>query len=631
MSEDVLVTAAEVARLAGVGRAAVSNWRRRYADFPEPAQGTAASPRFRLAEVERWLREQGKLRERSPKDILLRALDTGRDETELFALLAGIAARIADPHSPVRLPDEVSTALQELAEASGPDLLEELCEHFFGLQQRQHLVTPPELAALMAELVAPAATVFDPACGTGRLLQEAAKRGATTVVGQELNESLAAFAQARLSLHAKVCVTVGDSLRADGFPSIRADAVLCNPPFAVREWGYEELSLDPRWEYGLPPKSESELAWLQHCLAHVRPGGLVVMLLTAGVAFRRPGRAIRQALLRRGSVRAVIALPGGVLMTTAAPLHLWVLRAPDASGAEPVLLVDATHHEPKRRGRVDWPALTASVLEPWRDFSATGTVTEIPGRQRVVEPIDLLDEDVDLTPGRRLPLPTPRFDVAELAASRDQVVERLGRLGELLPDVRAGGGGERVTTTLGDLAGAGALSLYQSPGRMELDENAAGPLVLTGRDVASGEAPTLRLAQLPAQEPIELRPGDIVVSLLAAGDGRPRPRVITDDGLLLGPNLHLLRVNTQRLDVEFVAGQLGTALAARATSSTVSGIHRLDVRRVEIPVLDLATQRRIGERFRLLREFRDSLRAVSEDGRELADALADGLATGVLS
>src|SRR5689334_23720976 len=57
------VTAAGIARMAGVGRAAVSNWRRRHADFPRPVGGTETSPSFALAEVESWLRKQGKLAE----------------------------------------------------------------------------------------------------------------------------------------------------------------------------------------------------------------------------------------------------------------------------------------------------------------------------------------------------------------------------------------------------------------------------------------------------------------------------------------------------------------------------------------------------------------------------------------
>ncbi|MFE0426814.1 restriction endonuclease subunit M, partial [Streptomyces sp. NPDC058953] len=57
------VTAAGIARLAGVGRAAVSNWRRRHTDFPKPVGGTDTSPSFALTDVERWLRDQGKLAE----------------------------------------------------------------------------------------------------------------------------------------------------------------------------------------------------------------------------------------------------------------------------------------------------------------------------------------------------------------------------------------------------------------------------------------------------------------------------------------------------------------------------------------------------------------------------------------
>ena len=57
------VTASGIASLAGVGRAAVSNWRRRYADFPQPVGGSAASLAFDLRAVENWLQEQGKVPE----------------------------------------------------------------------------------------------------------------------------------------------------------------------------------------------------------------------------------------------------------------------------------------------------------------------------------------------------------------------------------------------------------------------------------------------------------------------------------------------------------------------------------------------------------------------------------------
>src|ERR1700728_211294 len=54
------MTAAAIARLAGVGRAAVSNWRRRYPEFPKPMGGSPNSPTFDRVEVEAWLRTTGK-------------------------------------------------------------------------------------------------------------------------------------------------------------------------------------------------------------------------------------------------------------------------------------------------------------------------------------------------------------------------------------------------------------------------------------------------------------------------------------------------------------------------------------------------------------------------------------------
>ncbi|MET7677177.1 helix-turn-helix transcriptional regulator, partial [Streptomyces seoulensis] len=80
------VTAAGIARLAGVGRAAVSNWRRRHPDFPKPVGGTETSPSFALAEVEAWLRAQGKLAEVPLRERVWQQL-TGHPEGPAVALV----------------------------------------------------------------------------------------------------------------------------------------------------------------------------------------------------------------------------------------------------------------------------------------------------------------------------------------------------------------------------------------------------------------------------------------------------------------------------------------------------------------------------------------------------------------
>ncbi|MGM7446763.1 HsdM family class I SAM-dependent methyltransferase, partial [Streptomyces tunisiensis] len=229
------------------------------------------------------------------------------------------------------------------------------------------------------------ATVLDPSCGTGALLRAVADRPDRRLHAQDSSPELAALTALRLALHtrAPVHAAAGDTLRADAYPGLRADAVLCHPPFNERNWGHDDLAYDPRWEYGFPARTESELAWVQHALARLRDGGTAVLLMPPAVASRRSGRRIRADLLRRGALRAVVALPAGAAPPYSVPLHLWVLRRPDRTHAQPeLLLVDA-----------------AVPVE-----GAPG-VEERPGVARSVPVIELLDDDVDLTPARRLPPP----------------------------------------------------------------------------------------------------------------------------------------------------------------------------------------------------------------------------------
>ncbi len=615
MSDEATMTSAEIARLANVGRAAVSNWRKRHPDFPEPVGGSSA---FRRDEVEQWLRKQGKLPDTKAADVVWRALDAQPNALDLVAAVAGY---LADQPG-AKPPAEVRDLLDGLAEPDREELVEALCGRVFDRQQRQHLMTPVGLAHLMVELAAPlTGAVFDPACGPGNLLRAANQ--AETLVGQELDPALARLASARLDAE----IAVGDALREDAFPDLRAGTVLCDPPFGYRDWGHEELGVDSRWEYGFPVKGEPELAWVQHCLAHTKPGGTVVIALPAGVSSRRSGRVIRQALLRRGAVRAVIALPPGVLMSTGIPLHIWVLRNPSGQGAEPVLLVDGSRHQPTRRGQMEWAALEAEMLPWWREFRATGSVAEIPGRCRAVEPIDLLDEDVDLTPALRLPDAPVQLDLAAVARSQSQLARLLSELGDLLPAVREAASGSRTTTTINDLARVGALTFQQQTGPVDSREGGDGLRVLTGRDISTSQAPTARVSG--SDGVTRLQPGDVVVPLLAAGDGFVRATVIEDEDLALGPNLQLLRPDATRLDPHFLAGQLSGS-KPRGVSSTSSGVHRTDVRRMEIPVVEMDRQRALGEAFRRIAAFRAGLHQAAGLGSELAAQLAEGIADGAV-
>ncbi|WP_328871891.1 N-6 DNA methylase [Streptomyces sp. NBC_00287] len=754
------VTAAGIARLAGVGRAAVSNWRRRHADFPKPVGGTETSPSFALAEVEAWLRYQGKLaevplRERvwqqlvghpeGPVAALTHAgcvlllihdrptlwleVSAGSDE-RLAAMLPGALEQVLAPRfgvtsarrgagavnsrSAVNSPGAVNTrssansrgdvksgaAVNEpgavntsaavntpaaptapaagirpdavntpspvnttptvhtptvhapaVHTPTGPEVLPsapllrgaaELAAEMGGARQafefllgrhldanpRQYTLTPAELAGLMADLAGPARTAFDPACGTGALLRAVAPRPEQELYAQDSAPDLAAVTALRLALRTRATVraAVGDTLRADAHPELRADTVLCHPPFNERNWGHDELAYDPRWEYGFPARTESELAWVQHALARLKDGGTAVLLMPPAAASRRSGRRIRADLLRRGALRAVVALPVGAAPPYNIPLHLWVLRRPDKAPAQPeVLLADAGQFATEGRGGPDWRAVRDAVLDAWRAFDRAGTLDERPGLARALPVIDLLDDDVDLAPARHLPPPTATDGAEALTAVRERLGETLGLAAELTPPPAAGARPVRwPLTTVGELARGGALVM-----RTGGNGGHARVPVLTDHDVLAGTAPSGTLPESD-EEPVLTEPGDVVVPVLGGGS---MARVIDDatGGAALGRNLVLLRPDRTALDAWFLAGFLRGTANNRQASSYASTATRLDVRRLQLPRLPLDEQRRYGARFRALDEFERALRHANRLGDQLVRGMYDGLTDGTVA
>ncbi|MGW5282550.1 N-6 DNA methylase [Streptomyces collinus] len=742
------VTAAGIARLAGVGRAAVSNWRRRHADFPKPVGGTETSPSFALDEVEAWLRRQGKLAEVPLRERVWQQLaghpegpvtalaytgcvllliherptvwldvSAGSDE-RLTELLPGALEQVLTPrfgapnasgvhtggggvhtgeagapspargsgpavntgqtppaspahaatpeHTAAPAPAAVAAApgaappapasatpaapapaipvpagdrllasapllrgAAELAAGTGArQTFEFLLGRHLDANPRQYTLTPAELARLMADLTGPARTVLDPACGTGALLRAVDPRPGQELYAQDSSADLAALTALRLALRSRATVraAVGDTLRRDAHPGLRADAVLCHPPFNERNWGHEELAYDPRWEYGFPARTESELAWVQHALARLADEGTAVLLMPPAAASRRSGRRIRADLLRRGALRAVVALPVGAAPPYNIPLHLWVLRRPGRTPAAPeVLLADTGRFAGEARGGPDWQAVRDAVLDAWHAFARGERSAERPGLARAVPVIELLDDDVDLAPARHLPPSGPADGVEQLTAVRERLGVTLRLTADLTPPpAEPVAPARRPLTTVGELARGGALVLRTggTGGHTRVP-------VLTDHDVLAGTAPSGTLPESD-EEAVLTEPGDVVLPVLGGGSVA---RVIdgTTGGAALGRNLVLLRPDPAALDPWFLAGFLRGTANHRRASSYASTATRLDVRRLQLPRLPLDEQLRYGARFRALDEFERALRHASRLGEQLVRGMYDGLTDGTVA
>ncbi|MEU8119135.1 N-6 DNA methylase [Spirillospora sp. NPDC049024] len=610
MNEDVvLVSAAEIARLTGFGRAAVSNWRRRYEDFPQPAGGTANSPLFALPDIESWLNGQGKPLKLTPEERLWQLLRTTTDDLRLGEVVGDLGLDVYLQERGVTVAPSLVAAARELRERRGPGTFEYLVRRLVEAHARRIVPTPVATAQLMARLVrVKGRTVYDPACGLGDLLLTAQNGGAAGLAGQDRQPYGVGITRTRLHLHgdSDVRVVLGDSLAADGFPDARFDAALCDPPFGDRAWGYDELSGDPRWVHGLPPRGEPELAWVQHVLWHLRPGGEAAVLMPAAASHRRSGRRIRAALLRTGALRAVLDLPAGAAAGSPATPHLWLLRRPADGDPLPahVLVLDAAAEDPD----VVVSRCTRFLDDP----------SEETGPGRGVPLIELLDEEVDLTPARLL-----RDGAGILAGyeeARSRLRERLAEVNALADRLTplVGGGGQSATT-LAELIQGGAVELLNPP--LAMDLGGGDVPVLTGKDITVGRGPSARTA--PAPGLLMLRPGDVAV---AQTGRRISPRVIDAGDIAAGPQVQVLRPDPSRCAPYFLACFLRAAGLPGGTATS----SRADLRRIRLPLVPVEEQREHGAAYRRLAELSEALHDLAAAGDETVALGIEGLGGGGL-
>ncbi|MFF3904610.1 N-6 DNA methylase [Streptomyces sp. NPDC001848] len=654
----VPVSLAEIARIAGVGRAAVSNWRRRHDSFPTRIAGTDVSPQFSLAEVEQWLRDNGKLDDIGGRELLWPRFEALGSRNESGLAVAEAARRMRSSRARTGRPELSAQARDLVAEAAklgrkeGPrETFEFLLQRWLETHVRQLSTTPPPLATLMARIALAVRlgpgdgglTFLDPACGTGHLAAAAAQEydgPGLELLACERDPALAALASARLDFAAegrdiRTRIATGDSLREDPFAPARADIALCNPPFNERDWGYEELATDERWTHGLPPRTEPELAWVQHVLSHLKPGGSAVLVLPPAVASRKAGRRIRGSLLRTGALRAVVALPPGCAQPHSVSLQLWILRAAaDSPAAAPpsqdALLVDATRfaRPGTREPNPDWDTLGSFVLTALATLDCPGQ--EPPEGAVRVPLLDLLDDEVDVTPGRHTASMTEPSG-KELAAKWDEFGSLLTDLADHarhLSGLCVETGTSPTTVTVQDLVKAGALTLRagQQPPETTAPTGGAAVPLLTVADLLHDGSPGGLLSIDSAHAIAEQ--GDVVV----AGVSRAfQAWVHEGPPMAVGPQLYVLRADPEKLDAHFLAGCLRAPANGRQAGTHASTSSRVDIRRLQVLQLPLEKQVAYAETFRRLSAFEALLAKADGLGKGLAGDMSDRLVAGGLT
>ncbi|MGP3749861.1 N-6 DNA methylase [Streptomyces sp. IBSNAI001] len=151
------------------------------------------------------------------------------------------------------------------------------------------------------------------------------------------------------------------------------DLVLSNPPFNMRD-STGEPRVEGNWPYGPPPLGNDNLAYVQHVLGSLREDGsaAVIMPNKAGNSANGSEKKIRQAMVERGVVKAVVALPDRLFSDTSVPVSVWFLVHPSLACDE-ILFLDAREvGTPVRGKRALQDADVEAILDAYRGGSHPG-------------------------------------------------------------------------------------------------------------------------------------------------------------------------------------------------------------------------------------------------------------------
>lgn len=200
--------------------------------------------------------------------------------------------------------------------------------------------TPKNIVNLMAELIEPyKGKIYDPCCGSGGMFVQSLKfieahRGNSkdvAIYGQEQTPTTYKLAKMNLAIRgisANLGDTAADTFGKDQHKDLKADFILANPPFNLKDWrGPNELIDDPRWSgFDVPPVSNANYGWILHMISKLSSNGIAAFLLANGALGDGDTRNIRRKIIENHYLEAIIVLPRDMFYSTDISVTLWILN-----------------------------------------------------------------------------------------------------------------------------------------------------------------------------------------------------------------------------------------------------------------------------------------------------------------
>lgn len=319
------------------------------------------------------------------------------------------------------------------------DLIGRVYEYFLksfavnATKEDGEFYTPHDIVELIAAFIEPFdGTLYDPCCGSGGMFIQCAKyveakQGDITgvnVFGQEKEPATFRLAKMNLAMRG-ISHHLGDGAKStfekDLHAGLAFDYIMANPPFNLKHWFNPEITTGVNWaEFGTPPESNANYAWILHMLSKLKADkGIAGFLLANGALGDEDTKAIRQKLITEDKVEAIIVLPRELFYTTDISVTLWILnqnkkgglhhgrRLRDRSGE--ILFMDLrswtenpVKGEQKKKVEIKKDQINRAkdIYFTWQQEGTDGTSYAQPELYRSVGLDELAENDYSLVPSR---------------------------------------------------------------------------------------------------------------------------------------------------------------------------------------------------------------------------------------
>lgn len=281
------------------------------------------------------------------------------------------------------------------------DAYEYLISHFASSAGKSggEFYTPSGVSTLLAKLVKAKEgdRIYDPTCGSGSLLIKASKEVGNqnfAIYGQEKNGQTHALCKMNMFLHEinDAKIEWGDTLRnpqhKENDHIMKFDVVVANPPFSLDKWGADDLKEDTykRFEYGLPPKSKGDYAFISHMLASLNVNGTMGVVLPHGVLFRgaSEGKIRKQLIEDDNLLDTVIGLPANLFFGTGIPACILIFKKQRDN--TDVLFIDASKEFSKDKNQNSLSDENISkILETYKNRTTTDKYSYVASFEEIHE------------------------------------------------------------------------------------------------------------------------------------------------------------------------------------------------------------------------------------------------------